>query len=58
MVVTTLRQMKQMREMPNTDIDHSFKSELLFLFRSARRLSVFASFKKESSYSHSVAFIN
>ena len=45
MTVTTLSQM------PHTEIDDSFKSEL-FLPRSVRRSSVFASFTKESSYSH------
>ena len=49
MAVTTLRQM------PHTEIDDSFKSELLwalgdspnfYLSRSTRRLSVFASLKK------------
>ena len=62
--VTTLRQM------PHTEIDYSFKSELLgggggggglrrlaqiVLPCSARRLSVFASFIKESSYGHGYA---
>ena len=43
--------------MPHTEIDDSFKSEILgalclFLPRSDRQLYVFASFQKEISYGH------